>query len=118
MLKLTSQAGRVAFILSVIDTMKNSADTAPMPLATVEAILEQEVRPRTRRRACVAEGRVFESTIAAAHYLAHHRRDLWENSAAAKRQDAHAVMENLRNRVKNWCNADYRDNARVGYYWI
>lgn len=119
MLTLTSQAARVALILSMIDTMKTPLrEQAPLQTRDLEALLENEVQKRPRTRPCVAEGRAFPSTIEAARYLAHHRRDLWENSAAAMRQDAHAVMENLRNRVKRYCNDDYRNNARVGYYWI
>ena len=102
---LTSQAARVAFILNVLDSMTR---------AEIVHTLEQEVQPRRRYAPCVAENLYFPSTIAAAHYLAHHRQDLWVNSKAAQRQDAHAVMENLRNRVKNWCN---RDDV-FGYYWV
>lgn len=113
MLKLTSQAGRVAFILAVIDTMRSTA-ASPVTVSDLELVAEAEVQKRPRFKPCMAENIPFVSTIEAARYLAHHRRDLWEDSAAAYRQDAHAVMENLRNRVKNWCNAD----NRVGYYWI
>jgi hypothetical protein len=115
MLKLTSQAGRVAFILGVIDSMRGPVHpSAPIKVADLRDILADEVQKRPRTKPCVAENMVFPSTIEAARYLAHHRRDLWENSKAAQRQDAHAVMENLRNRVKNWCNSD----DRFGYYWI
>ena len=115
MMKLTAQADRVAFILAIIDTMKCAQDTGPaLKVIDVESVLAQEVQKRPRLKPCVAEHRVFPSTISAAHYLAHHRPDLWVNSAAARRQDAHAVMENLRNRVKNWCNGD----TTPGYYWI
>ena len=113
MLKLTSQSDRVTLLLHIIDTM-NGADVTPVTVKDLELITEQEVTKRSRHKPCVAEGRVFKSTIDAARYLAHHRRDLWENSKAAQRMDAHAVTENLRNRVKNWCN---RDNVH-GYYWI
>ena len=114
MFKLTSQAARVAFILSVIDKMEGPSTANSITAGDLRQVLEQEVTKRPRLKPCVAEHREFPSTIAAARYLAHHRRDLWENSRAAQRQDAHAVMENLRNRVKNWCNGDATD----GYYWI
>lgn len=112
-MKLTAQADRVAFILHVIDTM-NCATQAPFTVSDLENIVEYEVQRKRRYAPCHAEFRDHISTIAAAHYLAHHRRDLWENSKAAMRMDAHAVMENLRNRVKNWCN---RDDV-PGYFWI
>jgi len=112
-MRLTSQAGRVALLLAVIDTMKCS-NPNPITVSDLKKIVSDEVQTRRTRAPCVAEGIEFPSTIAAANYLAHHRRDLWVNSAAAQRMDAHAVMENLRNRVKNWCNAD----KYVGYYWV
>lgn len=109
---LSNQAGRVGFLLGVLDTMKGNNNECDA--SAVEFVLEQETEKRQYRRPCVAEHKVFSSTIEAAQYLAHHRPDLWKNSKAAQRQDAHAVMENLRNRVKNWCNRDDVD----GYYWI
>lgn len=115
MLKLTSQAARVAFILAVIDTVKHDIPQGQrLSIQDLEDIAEAEVQKRPRFKPCMAENIPFASTIEAVRYLAHHRRDLWENSKAAQRYDAHAVMENLRNTVKRWCNAD----NRFGYYWI
>jgi hypothetical protein len=111
---LTSQAARVAFILSVIDAMKTPNAPGVPTVSDLEQVVADEVQKKRTRAPCMAENLPFNSTIEAARYLAHHRRDLWVNSAAAMRQDAHAVTENLRNRVKNWCNAD----THVGYYWI
>jgi hypothetical protein len=108
---MSSQADRVAKLLEIIDLINKGRALAASTFATV--LVHAEVQTRARFKPCFAEGKWFPTTIAAAHYLAHHRRDLWVNSAAAARMDAHAVMENLRNRVKNWCNAD----NRVGYYW-
>jgi hypothetical protein len=110
-MKLTSQSARVAFILQAIDMVRGPA----APLANfLEQAATTEVQKRPRFKPCVAEGKTFNSTIEAARYLSWHRKDLWVGSAAELRGDAHAVMENLRNRVKNWCNAD----DVVGYYWI
>ena len=111
-MKLTSQASRVSLILSMIDTMKGTCPN-PITQGDLERMASDEVATRPRYKPCTVEFKSFPTTIAAAHYLAHHRRDLWEDSAAAQRQDAHAVMENLRNRVKNWCNSDEVD----GYFW-
>lgn len=111
MFKLTSQADRVAKLLEIIDMIGSHRPLQAAAFA--EMLVHAEVQTRPRFKPCFAEGKWFPTTIAAAHYLAHHRHDLWVDSKAAQRMDAHAVMENLRNRVKNWCNAD----DRVGYYW-
>lgn len=115
MFKLTSQADRVAAILEIINLVESKKPASAISYA--QGILTVEVETRPRFKPCFVEGKWFPSTIDGARYLAWVRQDLWVNSKAAARMDAHGVMENLRNRIKNWCNDDYRGNGRVGYYW-
>lgn len=117
-MRLTSQAGRVALILAMIDTMK-CATANPITVTDLEKIADDEVQTKPRLKPVHLFGIDHPSTIAAAHWLAHNRKDLWVNSKAALRQDAHAVMENLRNRVKNWCNLHYTPaGGYADIYWI
>lgn len=114
MLDISKQSDRVAVLLEVIDTMRNPDKPAAITATQLEALLADDVSRRNRYAPCMVEGKPFHTTIAAAHYVAHVRPDLWINSPAAQRMDAHAVMENIRNRIRSWCNAD----DVVGYYWI
>lgn len=114
MIDISKQADRVAVMLEIINTMRNPNKPAGITAPQLEALLADDINRRNRYAPCMAEGKPFHTTIAAAHYVAHVRPDLWINTEAAKRMDAHAVMENIRNRVRSWCNAD----DVVGYYWI
>ena len=114
MIDISKQSDRVAVMLEIIDSMRNPNKPGGITAPQLEALLADDVSRRNRYAPCMAEGKPFHTTIAAAHYVATARPDLWVNSPAAQRMDAHAVMENLRNRVRNWCTAD---NV-VGYYWI
>lgn len=111
---LTTQAGRAALLLAVIDTMRGVVIPTPVKSQDIEAALEQDVEGRPYRKPCVVEDKVFGSVTEAAHYLAWHRRDLWENSKAAQRMDAYGVMNNLRGHIKRRCDGD----ETYGYYWI
>lgn len=112
--QLTTQAGRVAMLLAIIDTMKGVSCAPPISAQDIEVAVEQDSQGRPYRKPCVVEDKVFGSIIEAAHYLAHHRRDLWIHSKAAQRMDAYAVMNNLRTRISRLCNGDETE----GYYWI
>lgn len=111
---LNTQAGRVALLLAVVDTMRGVDGGAPVTANDIEVALEQDAEGRPYRKPCVVEDRVFDSITEAAHYLAWHRRDLWVNSKAAQRMDAYGVMNNLRGYIKRRCDGD----ETHGYYWI
>lgn len=114
MIDLNKQADRVSVMLEIIDSMKNPNKPGAITAAELETFVSNDIDRRNRYAPCMAEGVPFHTTIAAAHYVAHVRPDLWVDTDAARRMDAHAVMENIRNRVRRWCMAD----DVVGYYWI
>ena len=57
MFKLTSQADRVAFILSVVDKMEGPSTANSITAGDLRQVLEQEVAKRPRLKPCVAEHR-------------------------------------------------------------
>lgn len=81
------------------------------------AAMLSEQRAR-RRQPVIVEGRLFSSMTDAAYWLAHYRRDLWENTPAAQEKDAYRVMCSLISRVRRWCNDyTYRHIERQPLLW-
>lgn len=110
--QLNTSAARVAALLTLIDQVE--AGKSGAAVRAMKACAEAEATGRGYyRRAVVAENRRHASITEAARTVAHLRPDLWQNTPAALRMDAYAVMKGLQALIRRWCDADDVE----GYYW-
>ena len=113
--RLTSPSRRMAVLLRTIDAMKDPSTPGAMTLAELEAHADAEAaHVHHYRRPCMADGIYFHSVISAAHYLSRAKPHFWNASKAARDMNAHAVIENLRARVRRMCDS----GKFAGYSWV